>query len=198
MQYAQGKLERDADAAVRDYLDVFNLFVLDRLGSEHPTERVLAMLDRHHRRTFGVGEPGAAGVGHADDPVFPYALYQEIVAAWKSKALLDNGVLDRMCAVLAEAVDVAAVLAPAAHAATVRAATGGRAEVEAVRVAEQALADGLDRLVTSLGSWETLSDVILQLKRIVEEQRTLEKQLDPDAQPRDPAPKDPSPKDSPK
>jgi hypothetical protein len=180
MQYAQGKLERDADAAVRDYLDVFNLFVLDRLGSEHPTERVLAMFDRHHRRTYGTEDPAAAASGHADDPVFPYALYEEVVAAWRAKALLDNGVLDRMCAVLADATDVGARLAPAAHAASVRAAAAGRAEVEAVRVAEQALVDGLDRLDKSLGSWETLSDVILQLKRIVEEERALHLQLDKD------------------
>jgi hypothetical protein len=178
VQYAQGKLERDVDGAVRDYIDVFNLFVLDRLGSPHPTERILALYDRHHRRTYGVLPAGTAAGGHADDPVFPYALYDEVIAAWRAQALMDTGVLDRMCAVLADAVEVAERLAPRSHAAAVRAAAGGLPEVEALRVAEQALVDGLDRLIASLGSWESLSDVILKLKRIYEEQKVLLEQLE--------------------
>jgi hypothetical protein len=183
VQYGQGKLERDVDGAARDFLDVFNLFVLDRLGASHPTERILALYDRHHRRTYGVTPPGASAGGHADDPVFPYALYDEVIAAWRGQTLLDTGVLDRMCAVLADAVEVAERLAPRAHAAAVRAAAGGLPEVRALRDAEQALVEGLERWIASLGSWESLSDVIMKLKSIHAEQKVLLEQLDKAASP---------------
>lgn len=185
IQYAQGKVERDADAAVRDFLDVFTQFVLDRLGGSHATERILAMLDRRHGLTFGAAAPAAGATPHADDPVFPYAFYDAVVEAWRTKALLDNGVLDRMCAALTDAVDVAARLAPAAHAAAVRAAGGERADVEALAAADRALSEGLERWLASLASWENLSNVIVRLKRITEEQRVLLEQLDRKDAPKD-------------
>lgn len=189
VQFAQGRIQQHAERAVRDFLEIFAAFVLDRLGSEHPNERILAMFDRHHRRTYGVApEPAVAAAGGtgADDPVFPYALFAEVVEAWRSKALLDNGVLDRMCAVLVDAMDVAVRLAPQAQSAALRAATGGPAEITALVGAQQALIAALTRLLTAMGDWANLSDVIVNVRRVLEEQKELLQQLDQDLNPSQP------------
>lgn len=189
VQFAQGRIQQHAERAVRDYLDIFSSYVLDRLGSLNPNERILALLDRHHRTTFGQ----AAGSPAGDDPVFPYALYAQVVEAWRSKALFDTGVLDRMCAVLAESVDVAVRLAPAAHAAAVRASAGAAATLTALLAAQEAHEAALERMLGAMTSWESLSDVILKLRRVLEEQKGLLEQLDQDLNASDPRKRPPAP-----
>lgn len=188
VQFAQGRIQQHAERAVRDFLEIFAAFVLDRLGSEHPNERILAMFDRHHRRTYGVAPAGAAGAAGpaTDDPVFPYALFDEIVEAWRGRTLLDNGVLDRMCAVLVDAMEVAVRLAPQAQAAAVRAASGGPAEIAALGEAQRALLAALTRLLSTMGDWANLSDVIVNVRRVLEEQKELLQQLDQDLNPSQP------------
>lgn len=175
LQFAQGRIEVRSGRIVRDFFDLFAGYVLDRLGAENPNERILALFDRHHRTTFGQ----ASGLAAEDDPVFPVALFAAVVDAWRTRALLDTGVLDRMCAVLAEAVEVTARLAPAAHAAAVRASASGLpADVNALGAAQSALQAALDRMLGSMASWESLADVIVRVRRVLEQQKGLLEQMD--------------------
>jgi hypothetical protein len=193
VQFAQAKIAQDVDQAVRDLLDVFNAFVYDRLGAENPNEKILAILDRHHRATYGRAPEAAAGApaARAEDPVFPYALYDELVAAWKDRAIFDTGVLDRMLAVLAEAVDAAARRAPAAHEALVRAAEEPVPErLAAALAAQDALLASLERVLETMRSWQSLNDMILLVRRLVEEQEALNERLD-SGEPHDPPPSPP-------
>ncbi len=197
VQFAQGRLLQRTGHTVRDFLDLFAAFTLDRLGSEHPNERILAVFDRHHRRTFGLRAPGAPPPGGdpvADDPVFPAQAFEEVVGAWRSRTLLDNGVLDRMCAVLEQALDVSQRLAPEAHAAAVRASTGGAEEAARLTAAQGALGAGLARLLAAMGDWANLSDVIVNVRRVLEEQRVLLQQLDADLNPEKPGAPGPAPR----
>ena len=56
--------------------------------------------------------------------MFPYAVYDEIVQAWRDRQIFDTGLLDRMLVVLAEATDAAARVAPEAHRVAIRVAEG--------------------------------------------------------------------------
>ncbi len=184
VEFAQAKLEQHADGAVRDYLDIFAHFVLDRLGAENPNERILATFDRHHRASYGrvVAERDAAGRGdasrRAEDGVFPYALFEGVVEAWRERRLIDSGLLERMLAVLDAGLTTAARRAPEAHRAATRASSGGAAEIEALEAAQRAHLDALRRLLETMASWESLNDVIVRLKRFVEEQKALLDQVD--------------------
>jgi|GEM_PF-2263075 len=178
VEFAQAKLEQHADSAVRDYLDIFAHFVLDRLGAENPNERILAAFDRHHRSTYGRVAAGRTAPRQAEDSVFPYELFEEVVVAWRERRLIDSGLLERMLAVLEAGLTTAASRAPEAHRAATRAAGGGAAEIEALEAAQRAHLDALRRLLETMASWESLNDVIVRLKRIVEEQKALLDQLD--------------------
>jgi hypothetical protein len=178
IQFAQGKVSQGLDRAVRDFLEIYNAFVLDRLGAPNANEKILAAMNRWHRRTYGLpaeGPPAPAGAqATAGDPVFPYALYDEIVAAWRSKEIFDTGLLDRMCAVLADAVDLAARLGPEAHAAAARATGGDPRALEEALQAQEAVLSSLVRVLDAMQSWQSLNDVILNLRRIIEEQKALQ------------------------
>lgn len=185
VQFAQAKLAQHTDRAVRDYLDVFASFVLDRLGAENPNERILALFDRAHRE---VARRGAAAL--RDDAAFPYPLFEEVVAAWRSRSLIDTALLERMLAVLAAALEASQATGPAAQQAAQRAASGEAAALAALEEAQRAHLGALRRLAETLSSWESLNDVIVRLKRIVEEQRGLLERLDAEgrAAPGRPAP----------
>ncbi|MFM8387280.1 MAG: hypothetical protein ACKOCB_10770 [Planctomycetia bacterium] len=190
VQFAQSKLAQHTDRAVRDYLDVFASFVLDRLGAQNPNERILSMIDRAHR---GVAQRGTAAL--RDDAAFPYALFEEVVAAWRGRTLIDTALLERMLAVLAAALEATQRTAPAAQEAAQQAAQqagpGAAAGVLApLEQAQRAHLAALRQLAEALSSWESLNDVIVRLKRIVEEQRALLERLDAEgrAQPGRPAP----------
>jgi hypothetical protein len=189
IQFAQAKIAQDVDQAVRDLLAIFNGFVYDRLGAENPNEKILARFDAHHRRTYG-RDPGEDGAGEAapgvfaGDPVFPYALYDELVQLWRGRSIFDTGLLDRMLAVLEDAVDAAARLAPAAHeslSAAVESPTGER--LAAARKAQDALHAALGRTLASMSSWQSLNDMILLVRRVLEEQDALNERLDARAAP---------------
>jgi hypothetical protein len=186
VRFAQGKIAQDADRAVQDLLTVFNGFVYDRLGSEVPNGKILAILDRYHRSTYGQEpspseEPPIRPVGARQDwkgdPVFPYALYQEIVDAWRAKVIYDKGLLDKMCATVADAVDVGARLAPAAHRAATEASSGAPEARDALLAAQNANLAKLDALLDAMRGWQSLSDMTVRLRKIIKDQEELAKQL---------------------
>jgi hypothetical protein len=167
---------------MQELFGVFNAFVYDRLGAENPNGRILAILDRHHRRTYGAQDetpdggaaPGAAAPrAWRGDPVFPYALYREIAQAWRDKEIYDKGLLDKMCAVVAEATDVGSRLAPAAHEAATVAISGAESDVRALLAAQEANLAALDALLESMSGWQSLSDMTQLLRGIIDEQETL-------------------------
>ena len=193
IRFGQGRIAQDAHVSIRGLTDLFNAYVYDRLGAQNPNERILGYMDRHHRETYGLppaasGEAapngrGAPSIEDTDvrgDPVFPYPLYAEIVQAWRNKAFYDRGMLNRMCAVLEDAVRLGAEQAPQARAAALQAQSGDRAEVEAAIKAQKAVVATLDRLLERMKSWQNLSDVTWTVRRLIEEQKTLRDQVETD------------------
>jgi hypothetical protein len=193
IRFGQGRIAQDAHGAIRQLTDLFNAYIYDRMGAPNPNERILAYLDRHHRETYGLppaasgddarGPGGGASIEDTDargDPVFPYPLYAEIVQAWRNKAFYDRGMINRMCAVLEDAVRLGAEQAPRARAAALQAQSGVRADVEAGIAAQRAVVTTLDRLLERMQSWQNLSDVTWTVRRLIEEQRTLRDQVETD------------------
>lgn len=190
VRFSQGKIAQDADRAVQELLAVFNAFVYDRLGAESPNAKILGFLDRHHRATYGLeaersSEPAVRPVAlradWAGDPVFPYALYDEIVAAWKSKSIFDKGLLDKMLTAIEHAVEVGARRAPRAHAAAAAAVGGDRAKIQALLEAQQANLEALDALMVAMKGWQDLQELKLKLRGIIEEQEVLIRRQDESA-----------------
>jgi hypothetical protein len=181
IQFNQAKIAQDTDKAVQGLLEIFNAWVYDRLGAEIPNERILAILDRHHRLTYGTAATTegdeADATARAGDPVFPYAVYDEIVQAWRDREIFDTGLLDRMLVVLGEATDAAARVAPAAHRTAIRVAEG-EAELERLLEAQDAVIATLDRVLDAMRSWQSLTQVILHLRAILEEQEALNERLE--------------------
>jgi hypothetical protein len=177
IQFAQAKIAQDADQAVRSLLGVFNTFVYDRLGAENPNAKILAFLDRHHRRTYGepVDEPPSEAV-RVGDPVFPYALYDDVVAAWRDRQIFDTGLLDRMLAVVEPAVAAAARRAPRAHVLTSD-LLEGTATLEEALAGQDAVIASLEATLEAMRGWQSLNDMILLLRRIIEEQEVLDRDL---------------------
>lgn len=181
VRFAQGKIAQDADQAVRGLIEVFNAFVYDRLGAANPTEKILRRFDSHHRATYGL-PPAARGDGESvpggdswiGDPVFPYALYESIVKAWQDKVIYDRGLIDRMLAVMEEAVAIAANLAPETYNAVARALSGKEEDLATAVAAQKELLAALDSLLQKMDSWQSLSDVTLRVRRLIEEQRAME------------------------
>jgi len=180
VQFAQAKMTQDLDQAVRELTGIFNGWVYDRLGAENPTERILALFDRRHRATFGRAaeapspEDARARLG---DPVFPYDLYDEVVEAWRERVIFDTGLIDRMLVVIEGAVEAVARRAPAAHDAAVLAADTGT-DLERLLERQDALIASLEDVIDAMRSWQSLNDVIFQLRRILEEQEALNERLD--------------------
>ncbi len=191
VRFAQSKIAQDADRAVQELITVFNGFVYDRLGAQNPNAKILGFLDRHHRTGYGVAkkadapsgrQPGGGSDGLGDawlgDPVFPYALYDDIVAAWRSKVIYDKGLLDKMCSVLADGTDVGSRLAPAAHRDAAAAVTGEATAIATLIRAQTANLKALDRLLTAMKGWQNLSDVTIWLRGVIEEQKSLYKEME--------------------
>jgi hypothetical protein len=179
IQFAQAKIAQDTDAAVRRLTEIFNTWVYGRLGADNPTERILAILDRHQRGTYGREPNPSEVVGQPGDPAFPYAVYDKIVAARDDRTIFDTGLLDRMLAVLDDAVDAAARKTPEAHAAA-SGAVGGSVPLVDALAAQDAVLGSLERILAAVQSWQSLNDVILQLRRVIEEQEALDERLQDD------------------
>jgi hypothetical protein len=175
VRFAQGRIAMDADRAARDLIEVFNGIVYNRVTAAAPTARVLSILDRHHRSTYGRAPEAPDGGAPAwrGDPVFPYPVYEEIVAAWRERSIYDTALLDRMLAVVAEAVEIASHLAPAAQLAAEQASSGAGADVSALIAAQDRVLEALDRLLASMGGWQSLQDLTMLLRGIIEQQRAL-------------------------
>jgi hypothetical protein len=82
-----------------------------------------------------------------------------------------------MLGVVAHGVEAAARLAPAAHGAAAAAAAGGEAEMRAALAAEDALVSSLEQVLEAMRGWQNLNDVVTLLRRIVEEQESLNERL---------------------
>ena len=187
VRFAQGKIAQDTDRAVQELLGIFNVYVYDRLGAESPTAKILGFLDRHHRASYGL-EPDRGGEAAAGptalqaewpgDPVFPYALYDEIVAAWKSNAIFDKGLLDKMLGAVQTAVEVGARTAPRAHRAAAEAIGGEREKIQALHDAQVANQQAIDALLAAMLGWESLHELKLRLRGIIDEQEVLIRQQD--------------------
>ena len=187
LQFKQGKVRGDVDKAVRTIGSLFTTYVYDRLGAEVPTARLLSLFDRRHRAAFsrstdlkGDGtrttDPAAgpdAGDGVEND-VFPRTLFREVVAARRDRVVFDTGVLDKMITVLEHAVSAADVRAPAAQEAAATASrTGTPADVAALLAEEDRLLASLDTLYRAMAEWQSLSELTLFLRRLIEEQETI-------------------------
>ncbi len=187
VQFAHAKLAQDVEQATAGVLDLFDAWIYDRLGAEIPTEHVLATLDAYHRRTYGAppgpggdaaASPGAPGsdVPSAGDPAFPYALYDTIVRQWRQKAFVDTGVLDGLLGVLEPAVEAAARAAPAAHETATRAVAGDATPADLL-AAEDALGRALQETLERMRTWQNLHQLVLDLRRLIEEQEALDERL---------------------
>ena len=179
IQFGQAKIAQDVDDATRDLLGVFNTFVYDRLGAEGPTERILAIFHRHHSESFGDVEPGgAASAREVGDPVFPYALYEDVIQAWRDRQIFDTGLVDRMLGAIAPATQAAADLAPHARELARRVAAE-ELEPAALLAAQDVLIQALDETLERMRTWKRLNDLIVRLRNLIEEQRALDQRLAP-------------------
>ncbi len=129
------------------------------------------------------------------DPVFPYRLYDDILDAWRNKVIYDKGLIERMLLVMQDAVDIAARLAPKTHTLAIDAAGGSRAkrgadaplgdalETERKRIndllnSQESVLASLDRLLKAMSGWQSLSDLTMALRGIVEEQESLRDRME--------------------
>lgn len=184
VQFKQGKVRADLDRTVRTVAGLFTAYVYDRLGSEASNEKLLSMMDRRHRASFSRAtdlkgsmpkEPSTPlATADSDTDVFPWALYREVVTARRERTLFDTGVIDKMITVLEHAVESAAGLAPAAQeAASVAAKTADSADVAALVAADDRLLAALDRTLVAMADWQSLSELVLFLRHLIDEQETL-------------------------
>jgi hypothetical protein len=162
---------------------IFTAYAYGRLGAEVPTATILAILDRRHRATFprAAADRGAraASSGEATedaDDVFPWAAFREIVAARRDHTLFDTGVIDKIVTVLEHVVDAAADRGPAAHDLATRVARDGT-ELATLRAAMGAWRASLDASVAAMAEWQSLAELTLFVRRLVEEQERIDRDL---------------------
>jgi hypothetical protein len=176
IQFKQGKVRADVDRAARGLASLFNSYVYGRLGAPVPTEKILALLDRRHRESF-VGRADAA-TASGDLEVFPWSLYRAVVHARREKAFFDTGILDKLVTVLAAATDLADGIAADAYTAAVDAAgRGGAAEVTALAAAQDRVVEGLDAALAAMDEWQSLTELTLILRRLVQDQEALDERI---------------------
>ncbi|HVG95156.1 MAG TPA: hypothetical protein VND21_11965 [Planctomycetota bacterium] len=181
VQFRQGKVRGDAERSARTVAGIFATYAYARLGPDVPTDRILGILERRHRATFtrasDVKGPGAPAEGADEAEVFPWSLLREVVTARRERLIFDTGVIDKMIAALEAVVEVADPLAPAAQDAAAAAARGGAAEVAALLEAQDRLLRGLDAALTAMAEWQSLSELTLFLRRVIEEQEALDRDI---------------------
>ena len=186
LQFKQGKLRGDVDRVGRALAGFFLHYVYDRLGADVPTEKVLGLLDRRHRTLFARREAAAPGAPAGDDTagggdeteVFPWSLYREVVDARRDRLVYDTGVLDRMISVLEQTVPAVETDAPAAANAAVEASTQATPEsIRALAAAQETLAKRLHDVLDAMHDWQTLSDLTMTLRRLIEDQELIDKNL---------------------
>ena len=82
--------------------------------------------------------------------------------------------LDRLVAVLEASITTAGDLAPAAEeAAALAVRTGAAAEVDALLAAESKLGAGVDSILAAMSQWQSLAELTLFVRRLIEEQESL-------------------------
>jgi hypothetical protein len=185
VQFRAGKARNDLDRAGRAVTSIFTTYAYGRLGAEAPTATLLALFDRRHRATFtrateerGARDPAARTASDDDDDVFPWAAFREVVAARRDRVLFDAGVLDKIVTVLEHVVDAAAVRGPAAHDLAARVAReGAAADLPALRGAVTAWRTALDATVAAMAEWQSLAELTLFVRRLLEEQERIDRDL---------------------
>ncbi|MCC7139653.1 MAG: hypothetical protein IT460_14615 [Planctomycetes bacterium] len=186
VQFRAGKSRTDLDRAARGVGALFTSYVYDRLGGQAPTEALLALFDRRHRATFsratdarGAGAPDAPAVAaDAETDVFPWALFREVVRARRDRLVFDTGVVDKMITVLERAVEAADERAPAALEAAATSARGGSPdELAALAETLSLWKTSLDATVAAMAEWQSLSELTLFLRRLIEEQEAIDRDL---------------------
>jgi hypothetical protein len=189
-QFRLSKARGDLERVARSLATVFDAYVYGRLGAAEPVEKVLAILDARHRALFaqqddgrppgGVAAEGGRAVS-ATDPfsadgtaaVFPWDLYREIARARRERVVYDTGVLDKMIAAVDPVMEAVVEDAPAATTAASEAASA-----EAPRLGEAVAAldlwlESLGRALEAMDEWQNLADLVLALRRIIEEQEAV-------------------------
>jgi hypothetical protein len=181
VQFRQGKVRADAERSARTVAGLFTTYVYARLGAEVPTERLLGLLDRRHRASFtratDLKGPAAAAAAGDEAEVFPWALFREVAAARRDRTIFDTGVIDKMIVAIDAVTEVADPLAPAAQDAAAAAARGGPAELAALVGAQTRLLQGLDAALSAMAEWQSLSELTLFLRRVIEEQEALDRDI---------------------
>ncbi|MFO0933275.1 MAG: hypothetical protein U1E39_11275 [Planctomycetota bacterium] len=185
VQFRVGKARGDLDRAGRAVTSIFTSYAYGRLGAEAPTATILALLDRRHRATFtraaedrGAAAPAGGEPADDADDVFPWAAFRELVAARRDRTLFDSGVLEKVITVVERVVEAAADRGPAAlEVATRVARDGGAAELPALRAAVSAWRASLDATVTAMAEWQSLAELTLFVRRLLEEQERIDHDL---------------------
>lgn len=189
VRFSQGRIAQDAQQVTRQLIDLFNGYVLDRMGARSPNAKILGYFDRHHRTSFGLPPSGAEDTAAPapdtasavlGDPVWPYALYEDIVTAWKRNEINDRAMIERMLAVIDEAVALAAHITPEAQAASVKALSGRPEDMRAALEAQTQVRASLEKLLARMKDWQSLSDVTWRVRDLLEKQRALRDSLEND------------------
>ncbi|MBL9087558.1 MAG: hypothetical protein JNM10_10480 [Planctomycetia bacterium] len=184
VQFRAGKARNDLDRAGRAVTSVFTTYAYGRLGAEAPTATILALFDRRHRATFtrtaeDRGARDGGGAASTDDgDVFPWAAFREVVAARRDRVLFDTAVIDKIVSVLEHLVEAAAVRGPAAHELATRLARdGAAADVASLRASVTAWRAAVDATVAAMAEWQSLAELTLFVRRLVEEQERIDRDL---------------------
>lgn len=184
VQFRAGKARNDLDRAGRAVTSIFTTYAYGRLGAEAPTATILALFDRRHRATFTRStedrgaRDGADPATTDDGDVFPWAAFREIVAARRDRVLFDTGVIDKIVNVLEHVVEAAAVRGPAAHDLATRIAREGTAaDLAGLRASVAAWRAAVDATVAAMAEWQSLAELTLFVRRLVEEQERIDRDL---------------------
>lgn len=183
-----GKARADADRAGRAVTSIFLAHAYGRLAAEAPTTTLLALLDRHHRSAFtratdaraaAATSTGASAGAAGEGDVFPWSVFREVVAARRSRVLFDSGVLDRMISVVEHLLEAAEVAGPAAAGRALSVARDATlADVAALRDAVTTWRTSLDAALSAMAEWQSLAELTLFVRRLVEEQERIDKDIE--------------------
>lgn len=165
LEIGQNQVTNRALRSCRDFADLFEEYLLNRLDHSAAAERLIPLLVEQKRASLQVDG-------------FDFGVYRPIVDAFHAGAYGQLDVLGRLLEMLSCILDVSGDLAPrAAQAlADARLASEARARPEALRAAlaaeEEALAR-LDLLLEKLDEWEDFQEILTLFRDLVEDQRDL-------------------------
>ncbi len=165
LEIGQNQVTNRALRGCRDFADLFEEYLLNRLDRSAAAERLIPLLVERKRASLQVDG-------------FDFGVYRPIVDAFHAGAYGQLDVLGRVLEMLSCILDVGADLAPrAAQAlADARLASEAGARPEALRAALAAQAAALarlDLLLEKLDEWEDFQEILTLFRDLVEDQRDL-------------------------